>query len=204
MANVVIGISGGSASGKTTFANLLKKEIDADIVLLRHDNYYKPNDHLSFEERKKLNFDHPEAFDTHLLIDDIKKLKAGISINQPVYSYAQHTRLAETKLINPAKIIVVEGILVFESNELVDLMDIKVYIDTDADLRLIRRIVRDVKERGRDFDSVIEQYLRFAKPMHDEFVEPNKRKADIIIPYGKRNEVALSMVVDKIKAILNS
>ncbi|WP_058485092.1 uridine kinase [Defluviitalea phaphyphila] len=200
---IVIGVAGGTGSGKTTLVNCLKQEFDNEVATISHDYYYKSNDDLSLEERKKLNYDHPNAFDTELMISHIKKLKKGESIKRPVYSFIKHTRLDETEEVKPAKVIIVEGILIFENKDLLELMDIKIFVDTDADVRLIRRILRDVKDRGRDLDSVINQYLTTVKPMHEEFVEPSKKNADIIIPEGGFNNVAISMVIDKIKAFLS-
>jgi len=199
---IIIGIAGGTGSGKTTLVNKLKSVLGDEVVTLCHDYYYKSNDHMPLEERKKLNYDHPHAFDTEMLIGDIKSLKKGRQINRPVYDFVGHTRADECVNVSPKKVIIVEGILIFENRELLDELDIKVFVDTDADVRIIRRIVRDVKERGRDLDSVINQYLNTVKLMHDEFVEPSKRKADIIIPEGGHNKVAVSMLLDKIKVLL--
>ncbi len=200
---IVIGVAGGSASGKTTVASRIKKEFGNLVELISHDYYYKRHDELTYEERTLLNYDHPNAFDTDMLISDIKSLKDGIAIDRPDYDFTMHNRSDKTVRVNPSKVIILEGILIFENKELLDLMDIKIYVDTDADVRLIRRIVRDVKERGRDLDSVINQYQNTVKPMHEQFVEPSKRYADIIIPEGGQNEVALSMIINKIHSILN-
>ncbi|WP_274596552.1 uridine kinase [Defluviitalea raffinosedens] len=200
---IVIGVAGGTGSGKTTLVNRLKEEFNNEVVTISHDHYYKSNDHLPLEERKKLNYDHPNAFDTALMVSHIKRLKNGESIDRPSYSFVEHTRTKETVHITPAKVIIVEGILIFENKELLSLMDIKIFVDTDADVRLIRRLLRDVKERGRDLDSVINQYLTTVKPMHEEFVEPSKKNADVIIPEGGFNSVALSMIIDKIKTFLS-
>lgn len=201
---IVIGVAGGSASGKTTVASRIKKEFGSLVELISHDYYYKRHDELTYEERTLLNYDHPNAFDTDMLISDIKSLKDGIAIDRPDYDFTVHNRSDKTVRVNPSKVIILEGILIFENKELLDLMDIKIYVDTDADVRLIRRIVRDVKERGRDLDSVINQYQNTVKPMHEQFVEPSKRYADIIIPEGGQNEVALSMIINKIHSILNA
>ena len=200
---IVIGVAGGTGSGKTTLVNRLKEEFNNEVVTISHDHYYKSNDHLPLEERKKLNYDHPNAFDTALMVSHIKRLKNGESIDRPSYSFVEHTRTKETVHITPAKVIIVEGILIFKNKELLSLMDIKIFVDTDADVRLIRRLLRDVKERGRDLDSVINQYLTTVKPMHEEFVEPSKKNADVIIPEGGFNSVALSMIIDKIKTFLS-
>lgn len=200
---VVIGVSGGSASGKTTVANRLKEACKGSVELLSQDFYYRPFDHMPFDERTKQNYDHPNAFDTEKLIHDIQCLKAGTAIDRPVYSYTEYTRLAETVRVNPAKVIIVEGFMIFEDAKLRELMDIKVFVDTDADERLIRRIVRDVNERGRTQESVIAQYINTVKPMHEQFVEPYKRYADIIIPRGGLNHIAIDMLIHRIKAILS-
>lgn len=200
---VVIGVSGGSASGKTTVAYRIKDAFKDSVELLSQDFYYLPYDYLPFEERVKLNYDHPNAFDTERLINDIRTLKEGKAIERPVYSYTEYTRLPETVLVKPAKVIIVEGFMIFENPYLRDLMDIKIFVDTDADERLIRRIIRDVSERGRTLESVINQYIGTVKPMHEQFVEPYKKYADIIIPRGGLNNVAIDMLVHRIKAILN-
>lgn len=200
---IVIGVSGGSASGKTTVANRLKDEFKDSVELLSHDFYYLPHDDMPMEERRKLNFDHPNAFDTNLLIKHIKLLKQCTSVERPVYSYKENTRMKETITVNPAKVIIVEGFLIFENTELRELMDIKIFVDTDADERLIRRIIRDVNERGRTIESVINQYTNTVKPMHEQFVEPYKKYADIIIPRGGMNDIAIDMLVHRIKAILS-
>lgn len=198
---IIIGVSGGSASGKTTVANRIKEACCDSVELLSQDFYYQPYDNLSFEERVKLNYDHPNAFDTQRLIYDLKSLKQGKAIDRPVYSYTEYTRLPETVRVNPAKVIVVEGFMIFENPMLRELMDIKVYVDTDADERLIRRILRDVKERGRSLESVITQYTNTVKPMHDQFVEPYKKYADVIIPRGGMNQIAIDMLIHRINAI---
>ena len=200
--SIVIGIAGGTGSGKTTMIKRIKKEFHDEIVILSHDYYYKENSHLPLMQREKLNYDHPNAFDTDLLVDHIKKLKNGASVERPVYDFVIHNRRAEAVRVEPAKVIIVEGILIFENKELRDLFDIKVFIDTDPDVRIIRRILRDVNERGRSLDSVIKQYLTTVKLMHEEFVEPSKKNADIIIPEGGYNVVALQMLNDRIKTLL--
>lgn len=201
--SIVIGIAGGTGSGKTTMINRIKKEFNDEITILSHDFYYKENSNLPFEEREKLNYDHPNSFDTGLMVEHIKQLKKGNAIERPVYDFVIHNRKSETVKVEPAKVIIVEGILIFENKELLDLFDIKVFIDTDADVRIIRRILRDVRERGRSLDSVINQYLTTVKLMHEEFVEPSKKNADIIVPEGGYNSVALQMLNDRIKALLN-
>jgi uridine kinase len=159
---------------------------------------------MSYEERSKLNYDHPDSFDTELLIQAVKDLKAGKTVKCPVYDYSIHDRTEETVEVHPAKVIIVEGILIFQSRELCQQMDIKIYVDTDADVRILRRIVRDVRDRGRSLESVVEQYLTTVKPMHEQFVEPSKRNADIIIPEGGHNQVALDMVMERVRAHIES
>lgn len=200
MDTILIGIAGGTGSGKTTLANkLIDRFGDDEVSLLRHDNYYKRHDDMPFEERTKLNYDHPDAFDTELLCRHIRMLKAGKAVEEPIYDYTVHNRSNQTITVRPAPVIILEGILIFADPELCDLMDIKVFVDTDADVRILRRITRDVKERGRSLDSVINQYLTTVKPMHEQFVEPSKRKADIIIPQGGENQVALDMLIQRIR-----
>lgn len=200
MNTILIGIAGGTGSGKTTLANKLVDSFGNDEVsILRHDNYYNRHDEMCYEERCRLNYDHPDAFDTKLLCEHIKALKAGRAIQMPVYDYTIHNRSDETIQVEPAPVIVLEGILIFAEQSLCELMDIKVFVDTDADVRILRRIVRDVKDRGRSLDSVIAQYLTTVKPMHEQFVEPSKRRADIIIPEGGENAVALEMLIQRVR-----
>lgn len=200
MNTILIGIAGGTGSGKTTLADKLVDSFGNDEVsILRHDNYYKRHDEMCYDERSKLNYDHPDAFDTELLCEHIHTLKAGKAVQMPVYDYSIHNRSDETIQVNPAPVIVLEGILIFAEQRLCELMDIKVFVDTDADVRILRRIVRDVNKRGRSLDSVIDQYLTTVKPMHDQFVEPSKRRADIIIPEGGENVVALDMLIQRVR-----
>lgn len=200
MNTILIGIAGGTGSGKTTLADKLIENFGNDEVsILRHDNYYKRHDDMTYEERSLLNYDHPDAFDTELLYEHIKMLKAGQAIEMPVYDYTVHNRSDQVVIVNPAPVIVLEGILIFAEPSLCELMDIKVFVDTDADVRILRRILRDVKERERSLDSVISQYLTTVKPMHEQFVEPSKRRADIIIPEGGKNVVALQMLIERVK-----
>lgn len=203
MKPIVIGIAGGSGSGKTTLAQNIKDEFKDDIVMLSHDFYYKSHNELPLEERKKLNYDHPNAFDTDMLIEHIQKLKNGEAIEHPVYSFIEHNRENRTVHLDPKKIILVEGILIFENKELLKEMNIKIFVDTDADIRFIRRLTRDVSERGRTLDSVITQYINTVKPMHEQFVEYSKKNADIIVPEGGQNIVALNMIKHQIKNVLN-
>ena len=200
MGTILIGIAGGSGSGKTTLANNLVNYFgENEVSILRHDNYYKRHDEMSYEERSRLNYDHPDAFDTELLCAHIRQLKAGHRIEMPVYDYSVHNRSDKTTPVLPNPVIILEGILIFAEPELVDLMDFRIFVDTDADERILRRIKRDVNERGRSLESVMRQYRETVKPMHDQFVEPSKRKATIIIPEGGRNQAAMQMVVDFIK-----
>jgi len=199
---IIIGIAGGTGSGKSTLADNIKKEFAHNITMLSHDYYYKNHDELSFEERCKLNFDHPDAFDTNLLIDHLKRLKNGEIIYRPNYSFVKHAREDETIEVVPKKVILVDGIMIFENKTLRDMMDIKIYVDTDADIRFIRRLIRDVRDRGRTLESVIDQYRTTVKPMHEQFVEPSKKYADIIVPEGGYNHVALNMIIEKIRSII--
>ncbi len=195
---MVIGIAGGTGSGKTTLTQRLKERFGEDVGVLNHDNYYKAHDDMPFEERCKLNYDHPDSFDTDLLVRDLKLLRMGQAVQCPTYDYTVHNRAAATVEVHPAKVIIVEGILIFQSQALRDLMDIKIFVDTDADVRILRRLLRDVKERGRSLDSVVEQYLTTVKPMHEAFVEPSKKYADLIVPEGGRNLVALEMIIQRV------
>ena len=204
MNTVIIGIAGGSGSGKTTLTNRLWKQFGPDEVsVLNHDSYYKRHDELPYEERCKLNYDHPDSFDTPLLVEHLKALRAGQPVKVPIYDYSIHNRTDRTVTVYPAPVIIVEGILIFASPELCEQMDMKVYVDTDADVRILRRIMRDVKQRGRTLDSVVEQYLTTVKPMHEQFVEPSKRKADLIVPEGGRNPVALQLLIKWVATHLN-
>ena len=200
---VLIGIAGGTGSGKTTLVKELLSCFEDHVITISHDDYYKANKELSIDERKRQNYDHPCAFDTDEMIEHLKVLKAGLNVEKPIYSFVKHTREEQTQTIEPKDVIIVDGILIFENKDLRDLLDIKIYVDTDADVRIIRRILRDVKERGRDLDSVINQYLTTVKLMHEQFVEPSKKYADVIIPEGGFNKVAISMLVDKIRALLD-
>jgi len=200
---VVIGITGGTGSGKSTVAQSIYRSLpEKNIVIIEQDSYYKDQSHLSFEERIKTNYDHPLAFDTELLLQHINDLISGKPIMKPVYDFTQHTRSKERIKVEPKDIIIIEGIMILEDKRLRDLMDIKIYVDTDEDVRVIRRIIRDIKERGRTLDSVINQYLTTVKPAHEQFVEPTKKYADIIIPEGGFNKVAIDIVVAKIKTII--
>ncbi len=195
---MIIGIAGGTGSGKTTLTNRLKAQFGDDVTVIYHDNYYKCNDHLSYEQRCQLNYDHPDAFDTDLMIEHIKMLREGKSIDCPVYDFTVHNRSDQVVTIYPTKVIIIEGILIFQNPQLREMMDIKIFVDTDADVRILRRILRDVKERGRSLESVVNQYLTTVKPMHEQFVEPSKRKADIIVLEGGNNVVALDILIQRV------
>lgn len=200
---VVIGVTGGSGSGKTSVTNAIYESLkDLSILVLEQDYYYKDQHNVPFEERLKTNYDHPLAFDNDLLIEHIEKLLRYEAIDKPVYDYSIHTRSDKVIPVEPKEVIILEGILVLEDERLRNLMDIKLYVDTDADLRIIRRLERDISERGRTFDSVIAQYLNVVRPMHNQFIEPTKRYADIIIPEGGQNHVAIDLMVTKIQTIL--
>ncbi len=199
----VIGVAGGTGSGKSTLVKKLQEAFaEKDVITLSHDYYYKPNNDISLEERRKLNYDHPQSFDTGMMIEHVKALREGVAIERPVYSFVDHNRLKESVRVIPAKVLIVEGILIFENKKLRDLMDIKVFVDTDADIRLARRILRDVRERGRSMESVVGQYIATVKPMHEEFVEPSKKYADVIIPEGGFNSVAVAMLIENIKSVI--
>lgn len=201
---MIVGIAGGTGSGKTTITKKLMQTFAGDVSVINHDNYYKAHHNMPFEQRQKLNYDHPDAFDTDLLVEALKELRAGHAVQCPVYDYSIHDRTDKTITVRPAKVIIVEGILIFASPELCEQMDIKLYVDTDADVRILRRIVRDVRDRGRSLEGVINQYLTTVKPMHEQFVEPSKRRADIIIPEGGHNQVAMEMVIERVRAHLES
>jgi len=201
--NILIGVAGGTGSGKTTVTRAVKERFgQSEVVLLEQDFYYRAFDHLPLEERARINYDHPDAFDTELLIEHVERLVAGVAIEKPIYDFVTHRRRPETLRVEPSHVIIFEGILVLENPRLRELMDIKIFVDTDADVRIIRRLRRDMTERGRTFESVIEQYLNTVRPMHLQFVEPSKRYADIIIPEGGQNRVALDMLAAKIDFLL--
>lgn len=201
----VIGVAGGTGSGKSTLVKRLQEAfIGDDVATLCHDYYYKSRPELTYEERTRLNYDHPQAFDTDMLVEHIRALKNNVPIEHPVYSFVDHNRTDERVLVKPSRVVIVDGILIFENKELRDLMDIKVYVDTDADLRLARRILRDVCDRGRTMQSVIEQYTNTVKPMHEEFVEPSKKYADVIIPEGGFNSVAVAMLIQNIRSLIDA
>jgi len=200
---ITIGVAGGSGSGKTTVALKILERVGFDrIAYLSHDAYYRDASNLPPAERGQLNFDHPDSLDNDLLIGQLKQLQAGQSVETPVYDFKTHSRLAETRRIDPQPVILVEGILIFADKRLRELMDVKIFVDTDSDLRFIRRLQRDISERGRAPESVIQQYLRTVRPMHLEFVEPSKSYADVIIPEGGFNEVAIDMVAARLRALV--
>ncbi len=197
MNTILIGIAGGTGSGKSTLTEHLASHFGSNISVVHHDNYYKRQDR-PFEERCKQNYDHPDAFDTDLMIQHLKELKAGHPIHCPVYSYIDHNRTDETVLVQPTKVVIVEGILIFHDPALRDLLDIKIFVDTDADVRILRRALRDVEERGRSMKSVVQQYLTTVKPMHEQFVEPSRKYADIVVLEGGHNLVALDLIMQRI------
>ena len=193
----IIGIAGGTGSGKTTLTKRLKERFGDDVSVISHDNYYKRHDELPYEERCRLNYDHPDAFDTDLMVEQVQALRRGETIACPVYDFTVHNRSEDTLLIAPTSVIILEGILIFADSKLRDLMDVKIFVDTDADVRILRRVVRDVKKRT--LESVVQQYLTTVKPMHEQFVEPSKRCADIIVPEGGKNLVALDMIIQRVE-----
>lgn len=205
MRPIIIGVAGGSGSGKTTVALKILEQVGCGkIGYISHDSYYKDASHLPMAERAKINYDHPDSLDNELFIAHLTKLKNGEAIDMPIYDFATYSRSKETKRIEPQPIILVDGILLFTDARLCKLMDVKIFVDTDADMRFIRRLQRDIKERGRTSDSVINQYLTTVRPMHLEFVEPSKRYADVIIPEGGFNGVAIEMVASRIEALLRN
>ena len=202
---IIIGVTGGSGGGKTSVSRAILAHFpDAKIAMIEHDPYYKDQSHLTFEERVTTNYDHPLAFDTDLMIDHLKELIAGRPVDIPIYDYTQHTRSDKSYRQEPQEVFIVEGILVLEDKRLRELMDIKLFVDTDDDIRIIRRIKRDMEERGRSLDSIIEQYTTVVKPMYHQFIEPSKRYADIVIPEGVSNLVAIDLINTKIASIIES
>ncbi len=203
MTPTIIGVAGGSGSGKTTVSRRILERLGTPpIAYIQHDSYYFDNSHLSPDERARMNYDHPDSLDTPLLVEHLRALRAGQSVEIPSYDFATHSRSPETVGMDPAPLILVEGILIFVEKELRTLMDMRIFVDADSDLRFIRRLQRDVHERGRSQDSVVNQYLTTVRPMHLEFVEPSKRYADVIIPEGGHNEVALAMIESRLRAML--
>lgn len=199
---LVIGIAGGTGSGKTTITRKLVETFGNEVSVIKHDNYYRAHHEMSYEERSKLNYDHPDSLETELMIQHIQDLKEGKPVKCPVYDFTVHDRSEQYEIINPTRVLIIEGILLFQNKKLCKEMDIKIFVDTDADVRILRRIIRDVRKRGRTLESVVDQYLTTVKPMHEQYVEPSKRNADIIIPEGGHNLVALDMVVNRVRAHL--
>jgi len=200
---LVIGICGGTGSGKTTITDRIIASLPGESVLvLQQDHYYKDLPHLPLDERAKQNFDHPDSIDTPLLSEYVRRMREGQPIDRPVYDFTQHRRLGKTVRLEPRLALIIEGILIFENKALRELMDIKIFVDTDADLRFIRRLERDIRERGRTVESVVQQYLATVRPMHMEFIEPSKRYADVIIPEGGYNEVGIDLVIQKIRSLV--
>ena len=200
MSTILIGIAGGTGSGKTTLTRHLKEHFGDSVTVIGHDSYYNRQGGKTDEERAKVNYDHPSAFDTDLLIQHLKELKAGRSIQCPVYSYVDHNRTDETVTVYPNKVIIVEGILIFQDPTLRDMFDIKIFVETDADVRILRRALRDVEQRGRTLQSVVTQYLTTVKPMHEQYVEPSRKYADIVVLEGGHNLVALEMIMQRIQS----
>lgn len=203
MESIIIGIAGGTGSGKSTFTNRLKEEFKDEVAVIYHDNYYRDQSHLTFEERVKTNYDHPDSIETELLVEHLKELKEGKKIECPVYDYTVHNRSKEVTCIEPKRVILLEGILVLADERLRDLIDIKIFVEADADERILRRVIRDVKERGRDIEGVVEQYLTTVKPMHYLYVEPTRCIADIVINSGK-NPIAFELVKSSIRKMLDT
>ncbi|MGB8953962.1 MAG: uridine kinase [Tumebacillaceae bacterium] len=199
---MLIGIAGGTGSGKTSVAREITRNIDPDnIVLIEQDNYYRDQSHLTMSQRVLTNYDHPHAFDNDLLLQHLSTLLDGQPIEKPIYNFAEHTRAQITERVEPKQVVILEGIMVLEDERLRNLMDIKIFVDTDADVRIIRRILRDIKERGRSIESVVEQYMGVVRPMHMQFIEPSKKFADLIIPEGGKNMVAIDVLVAKVNDI---
>jgi uridine kinase len=203
MRPVIIGVAGGSGSGKTTVVRAIVRELGGDAVtVIHHDSYYRDTSHLTEESRHAINYDHPDSLETELLVEHLKELRAGRAVAVPMYDFAAHARLSQREHVEPSKVVIVDGLLILWDPGLRTLMDIKVYVDTDPDLRFIRRLERDIRERGRTTESVIQQYTRTVRPMHLEFVEPSKRYADVIVPEGGHNLVAVDMLVTKVRSVL--
>jgi uridine kinase len=204
MEPIIIGIAGGTASGKTTIAEKLFNASTAygTVLMIKHDDYYLDLSHLPLEERKKVNFDHPNSYDSNLLVSHLQSLRCGITINKPTYDFIEHNRAREIEAVHPATVIILEGIMIFAVPEILAELDIKIFVDTPDDIRFIRRLKRDITERGRSLESVINQYLSTVRPMHLQFVEPSKKFADLIVPEGGHNEVAIDILVTKISKLL--
>ncbi len=204
MDTLIIGIAGPSAGGKTSLTNKINTNLTtSDVIIIKYDDYYKDQSHISFEKRLETNYDHPSSFDTELLINDLKSLKKGNSIEKPLYDFKEHNRKKETEIVKPKKVIILEGLFTLLDEELRDLLDIKLFVSEDSDICFIRRLLRDTKERGRTIESVIEQYTKTVKPMQERFVEPTKKYADLIVLRAKENDIAIKMIIDRIKKELN-
>ena len=201
---LVLGIAGGTGSGKTTLMKNIMARLGSDLTVLSHDNYYKRRDDLSYEERCLVNYDEPDAFDTDLMVRHLEQLRRGEPVDCPEYDFSLHNRSHRTTRLVPRRVIIVEGILIFENKALRDLMDIRIFVDTDADVRLCRRIRRDVNERGRTLESVLSQYQQTVKPMHERYVEPSRKYADLVVPEGGKNQVALDMIIHRIRRHLDN
>jgi uridine kinase len=203
MQPIILGVAGGSGSGKTTVVRAMVRSLGGDhVAIIHHDAYYRDTSHLSLDERRLINYDHPDSLETELLVEHLRELRAGRPAAVPVYDFAEHARLQRREHVLPRKVIIVDGLLILWDAQLRALMDIKVFVDTDADLRFIRRLERDIRERGRSAESVVTQYMQTVRPMHLEFVEPSKRYADLIVPQGGHNRVAVDMLVTKVRAVL--
>ena len=200
MNTIFIGVAGGTGSGKTTLTRHLKEHFGDSVTVISHDSYYKRQKGLSYEERVRQNYDHPDAFDTELLLHHLRELKAGRSIRCPVYSFTDYNRTGETVTVEPSSVIIVEGVLIFQNPALRSMFDIKIFVEADADVRILRRCLRDVEDRGRTLQSVVKQYLTTTKPMHEQFVEPSRKYADIVVLEGGRNQVALEMITQRIQS----
>lgn len=198
----VIGIIGGSGSGKTTITKRIMEELNEKVILIEQDYYYKDQSHLTMAERVKTNYDHPDAFDNELLCEHLTKLISGEAVEVPLYDYVKHTRSEQTSLKEPADVIIVEGIFALHSKKIREFLDIKIFVDTPSDIRILRRLLRDINERGRTVESVINQYLSSVRPMHEQYIQPSKQYADIIIPDGGYNDIAVDILITKIKSIL--
>ncbi len=198
---LVVGIAGGTASGKTTVARKLHEALETSgVAFIDQDSYYRDLSHLTFEERREVNFDHPDAFDTELLVKHLSALKAGQAVQKPIYDYVQSTRTTKSTTVHPAELILIEGILVLHTEPVRRELDVRIFVETEDDVRIIRRLTRDIKERGRDFDHVVTQYFRHVRPMHMAFVEPSKRWADIVVPHGGNNDIAIDMLVGALRS----
>ena len=203
MDTIVIGIAGGTGSGKTTLTRQLKEHFGSRVTVIGHDSYYRAQPGTTYEFRIAQNYDHPDAFETELLVEHLRQLKAGRSVECPVYSFTDYDRTADTVTVHPSRVIIVEGVLIFQDPALRDLLDVRIFVETDADVRILRRALRDVEERGRTLDSVVRQYLTTVKPMHEQFVEPSRKHADLVVLEGGHNRVALDMIIRHIQSVMD-